>query len=53
MSSDHGLDYNMNIDFQDLAVNDPESRGLRAFGLGERNDQVRGFRIVRPLDVAL
>lgn len=45
------LDYNMNLNFRDLSVDDAESRGLRAFGLGQRYDEVSRIRIIRPLDI--
>jgi hypothetical protein len=42
----------MNLDFEDLTVNDPESRGMRPFGICQGNYQVSGFGIKRPFDIA-
>src|ERR1043165_5773473 len=52
-SSQRFLDYNMNLDGQDLAVDDPESRGLSVFRVGKRNNEMRRFGIISPRDVCL
>ena len=41
----------MKLDFEDLTVNDPESRGLRTLRIGEGNNQVGGFRVIRAFNI--
>src|SRR5215471_2421349 len=45
------LNYSMNFDGNDFAVDDPESHGPRALQLGERDDEMGRFRVVGALDV--
>ena len=40
------LDYSMNVDLKYLSANDAESGDPRTFGIRERHDQMRSFRII-------
>jgi hypothetical protein len=41
----------MKLDGKNVPTHDPESRSLWAFQLGKRNNKMRGFGVVGPLDV--
>src|SRR5688572_20137759 len=45
------LDYNTKLDWKDLAVNDPESPGLRTRRLSKRNDEMRRLGVIGPHDI--
>src|SRR5689334_11902294 len=50
-TSQERLDYNMNLDRKDFAIDDPKSHGLRASWLGQRYDQMCRFGVIRSLDI--
>lgn len=43
----------MNLDVEDVTINDAESRCQWPFRIGQRNDQVSGFRVIRSFDIVL